>query len=178
MRACFRFALRLAIVSVAVTAVSTAVADDTTADAAASEAKPVRSVRDRSAVAKWLYSQYDCKKGSIEITRLDTYDFKHDGRQEFILVAATCNTGTAGPDVHAILERNGKNEFRELPTPDLEKKYYEQMIGHANYDYLVKDNLLIERWKDSADRGSPLVVKYKWDGHKFIMASVFAPFLQ
>ena len=138
-----------------------------------------QSKRDRAAVLKWAADQSGCPERKIEINRLDYFDFKHDGKIELIVVASTCNTGTAGPDVHAILEPSAHGGFEELPVPDVDRKYFDAMILNYNYDFGVDGDMLVEIWQDRGDRGKyPLVVKYRWDGAAFVVSSIDAPYLK
>src|SRR3954471_22966894 len=51
----------------------------------------------------------------IHIDHLEYYDFTGDGQPEAIVVASTCMTGTAGPDVHAVYTRRPDGTLAELP---------------------------------------------------------------
>ena len=50
---------------------------------------------------------------------LEYYDFGHDGHPALIVIASTCATGTAGPDIHAVYVREVGSGFRELAVPDV-----------------------------------------------------------
>jgi hypothetical protein len=47
------------------------------------------------------YSECD-SLDQIAIDHLEYFDFFGDRRKEAVVVASTCMTGTAGPDVHAV----------------------------------------------------------------------------
>lgn len=50
-------------------------------------------------LGRWINKQNDCPDDPPPyLWRLDYYEFKGDGNQEAIFVAASCMTGTAGPE--------------------------------------------------------------------------------
>ena len=123
----------------------------------------------------------------IHIDHLEYYDFTGDGQQEAIVVASTCMTGTAGPDVHAVYSRHPDGTLGELPLlnekgdppwSDQENQPI-PVFGNPNYTLTVDGGKLVVRWGDSSDRDQPLTVWYKWDGTKFIVdhAKLQGPFL-
>jgi uncharacterized protein YecT (DUF1311 family) len=113
----------------------------------------------------------------IHIDHLEYFDFTGDGRQEAVVVASTCMTGTAGPDIHAVYQRDVDGEVVELPfldargDPPLSNQNHWKIpvFGNANYGLAVENGELVARWRDSSDREAPLVVWYKWDGKKFVL---------
>ena len=123
----------------------------------------------------------------IHIDHLEYYDFTADGQQEAIVVASTCMTGTAGPDVHAVYTRHPDGTLGELPLLNAKgdppwSDHENQPIpvfGNPNYTLTVDGGKLVVRWGDSSDRDQPLTVWYNWDGTKFIVdhAKLQGPFL-
>src|SRR5690348_343614 len=113
----------------------------------------------------------------IHIDHLEYYDFTGDGQQEAIVVASTCMTGTAGPDVHAVYTRHPDGTVGELPLlnakgdPPWTAQDDEPIpvFGNPNYTLTVDGGKLVVRWGDSSDRDQPLTVWYKWAGTKFIV---------
>jgi len=113
----------------------------------------------------------------IHIDHLEYYDFIGDGPEEAVVVASTCMTGTAGPDIHAVYKRDSDGKVAELPfldtggDPPLSSRSDSKIpvFGNANYGLAVEDGELVARWRDSSDREAPLVAWYKWDGKKFVL---------
>lgn len=126
-------------------------------------------------VEKWIAKQNDCGDDldQIHIIKLDEVDFTHDGRPQAIVVAMSCETGTAGPDVHAVVARNSKEELVELPFPRVDPKILDEVLfGPGNATLDVDHDLLVVTHTDSTGRENPLVVKYKWNGKQFEIAAI------
>jgi uncharacterized protein YecT (DUF1311 family) len=112
----------------------------------------------------------------IHIGHLEYYDVIGDGQEEAVVIASTCMTGTAGPDVHAVYKRDGDGKVVELPFRHVEGDPFFNhsgwkipVFGNPNYELAVENGGLVARWSDGSDREAPLVVWYKWDGKKFVM---------
>jgi uncharacterized protein YecT (DUF1311 family) len=112
----------------------------------------------------------------IYIDHLEYHDFIGDGQEEAVVIASTCMTGTAGPDIHAVYKRDADGKVVELPFRHAEGDPFFNtggwkipVFGNANYGLAVENGELVARWRDSSDREAPLVVWYKWDGTKFVM---------
>jgi uncharacterized protein YecT (DUF1311 family) len=112
----------------------------------------------------------------IHIDLLEYHDFIGGGQQQAVVIASTCMTGTAGPDIHAVYKRDADGKVVELPFRHAEGDPFFNgsrrkipVFGNANYGLAVENGELVARWKDSSDREAPLVVWYKWDGTKFVM---------
>lgn len=119
----------------------------------------------------WINQQNDCPDDSPPyFWRLDHYDFKGDGNQEAIVVASSCMTGTAGPDVHSVVGRDPSGALVELKIPEVDPKNYDGLFGNTNSDESVRDGLLVSTFHD--DAGEPLVIKYKWDGKQFAIVEI------
>jgi uncharacterized protein YecT (DUF1311 family) len=115
----------------------------------------------------------------IHIDHLEYHDFIADGQQEAVVIASTCMTGTAGPDIHAVYKRDADGKVVELPFRHAEgNPFFNRngwkipVFGNANYGLAVENGELVARWRDSSDREAPVVVWYKWDGKKFVMDHV------
>jgi uncharacterized protein YecT (DUF1311 family) len=115
----------------------------------------------------------------IHIDHLEYHDFIGDGQQEAVVIASTCMTGTAGPDIHAVYKRDADGKVAELSFRHAEgDPFFNRsgwklpVFGNANYGLAVENGELVARWSDSSDRQAPLVVWYKWDGEKFVMDHV------
>jgi uncharacterized protein YecT (DUF1311 family) len=112
----------------------------------------------------------------INISHLEYHDFMGDGQEEAVVVADTCMTGTAGPDIHAVYKRDGDGKLVEVPFRHVESDPFFNrngwkvpVFGNANYGLAVENGEVVARWSDGSDRGAPLVVWYKWDGKNFVM---------
>ena len=113
----------------------------------------------------------------IHIDHVEYHDFIGDGQKQAVVVASTCMTGTAGPDVHAVYKRDAEGKVVELPFLDergdpplaVGKSWRSWIFGNANYGLAVENGQLVARWSDTSDRESPVVVWYKWDGKKFVL---------
>lgn len=113
----------------------------------------------------------DCDKlDQIYIDHLEYFDFNGDGADEAVVVASTCMTGTAGPDVHSVYTRDAAGKVVELPLPRVEDPPQGRRLpvfGNPNYGLAVEHGQLVGRWMDSSEREHPLTVWFKWDGTKF-----------
>jgi uncharacterized protein YecT (DUF1311 family) len=112
----------------------------------------------------------------ITIDHLEYHDFIGDGQQEAVVIASTCMTGTAGPDIHAVYKRDGDGKVVEVPflhaegDPFFNRSGWKvPVFGNANYELAVENGELVARWSDTSDREAPLIVWYKWDGKNFVM---------
>jgi uncharacterized protein YecT (DUF1311 family) len=116
----------------------------------------------------------DCENvDELHIDHLEYFDFTGDGQKEAVVVASTCMTGTAGPDVHAVYARdaNGKVVEHSLDRIDPVTGTNSQKLpvfGNPNYGIAVENGQLVARWMDSSDRERPLIIWYKWDGKEFV----------
>src|SRR2546423_1384585 len=62
----------------------------------------------------------DENKEQLYVSHLEYFDFNGDGSDEAVVVASTCNTGTAGPDVHAVYTRDAAGKIVGLPFPHID----------------------------------------------------------
>ena len=111
----------------------------------------------------------------IHIDHLEFHDFFSDGHEEAVVVASTCMTGTAGPDIHAVYKRDADGKVVELPFRHAEgDPFFNRsgwkipVFGNRNYGLRVENGELVAHWRDSSDREAPLVVWYKWNGKEFV----------
>jgi len=125
-------------------------------------------------IARWINKRFDCPSDPPPyFYRLDHYDFKGDGNQEAIVVASSCESGTAGPDVHSVFARDPSGGLVELKIPEVDNTAYDSMFGNRNSDFSVEDGLLVETFEDDPGRDTPpLVIKYKWNGKEFEIVSI------
>lgn len=133
-----------------------------------------------------LYECYDLGR-PINSISLVYHDFDGDGRQEALVTASSCLTGTAGPDIHSVFAMNTDGSIRELklnknidgvnisgiPLP---------LIGNRNWVMFVKSNLLCNQFYDGllgGERESPLVECYDFENGEFNITSItYAPIFQ
>ena len=130
-----------------------------------------------------LYKQSGCNDPhlhldaahAILIEHLEYYDFRGDGNEEAVVVAYTCWTGTAGPDVHAVYARGSAGKIVELPILDegpkspFNQKTPPPLVGNRNYSLAVEEGQLTARYKDTSDREEPVVIWYNWNGSAFVI---------
>ncbi len=131
-------------------------------------------------VRAWIAAHHDTASCHIDshfpeqtIYQMQDFDFDHDGKNEIILIAATCWTGTAGPDVHTVLAR-GPNGLTEWPLPEPAKSVYEKasLQGNANYDLSLDNGNLIATWHDTSSRAAPLTITYHYNGKAFEISAI------
>lgn len=124
-------------------------------------------------VGVWLNQQHDCPADPLPyFWRFDFFDFKGDGNQEAIVVASTCMTGTAGPDVHSVIARDRAGSLVEWELTEAESSTYDNLFGNRNYDLAVRNGTLVATFEDDVDRETPLTIKYKLNGEKFVISSI------
>jgi uncharacterized protein YecT (DUF1311 family) len=111
-------------------------------------------------IEKHLGKATDCE--TVDIDSLEYFDFMGDGSEEAIVVASTCATGTAGPDVHAVVRRQSDGSLKELKVPEPTGKQYSALFGRIFYELSVKDGVLIETYHDESGRTDPLVIRCRW----------------
>jgi uncharacterized protein YecT (DUF1311 family) len=111
---------------------------------------------------KRYFSQADCE--GVVINHLEYFDFTGDGQDEAVVLASTCMTGTAGPDIHAVVTRLPDGSLAELKIPDPSEKQQVALFGRIFYELTVKDGLLVGTYHDESGRPNPLVIKYRWSG--------------
>jgi uncharacterized protein YecT (DUF1311 family) len=107
----------------------------------------------------------------VRIDSVARFDFTGDGSEEAVVVASTCMTGTAGPDVHAVLTRAAGGELVELILPEVDRESYDVLFGNRNFVLRVADGLLVAIFTDSTGR-SPLAIRYRWSGTGFVVDSI------
>jgi uncharacterized protein YecT (DUF1311 family) len=105
-------------------------------------------------------SNPDCQ--GVAINSLEYFDFAGTGHEDAVVVASTCATGTAGPDVHAVLRRQPDGSLVDVKIPEPTEKQQSALFGSIFYTLGVKDKLLIETYHDESGRTDPLVIKCRW----------------
>jgi len=107
-----------------------------------------------------------CEPRDISINSFGTFDFIGDGIGQAVVVASTCNTGTAGPDIHSVFARQPDQSLAELKIEDTSQKPASEigvLLGRVFYDLNAADGLLVETFHDTSGRTDPLVIKFRWD---------------
>jgi uncharacterized protein YecT (DUF1311 family) len=128
-------------------------------------------------VAEIITKQYDCTQpDQIYFWKTELYDFLGVGYDQIVVVASTCMTGTAGPDVHSVFTRDEKGELKELEIEPLDWGKYNVLFGNSNSSFSIENGLLVDSYHDTSDRDNPLVVQYKWNAEKqkFVIVKVDA----
>lgn len=124
-------------------------------------------------VGVWLNQQHDCPADPLPyFWRFDFVDLKGDRNQEAIVVASTCMTGTAGPDVHSVIARDSAGSLVEWEIAEGDSSTYDNLFGNRNYDLTVRNGTLVATFEDDVDRETPLTIKYKLNGEKFAISSI------
>ncbi len=133
-------------------------------------------------VKRYLADSSQCEVKDIYIDKMDYFNFTGHEYSDVIVVASTCNTGTAGPDIHSVFSWGGEGKLTELDLTELDKdkkvnpQRYQVLFGNRNYDLSSNqdDHELIATFTDSSGREDPLVLTFQWDGkqHKFLLNSV------
>jgi len=150
-----------------------------------SQEKPPGKITEAE-IKRFINSQSDvdeCESlDQIHLDHVEYFDFMGGGQQEAVVVASTCMTGTAGPDVHAVYGRGADGKLVELPflnakgDPPISNSGGNDeklpVFGNPNYSLKAEKGKLVARWGDSSDREEPLVAWYKWDGTKFVVDHV------
>ena len=108
------------------------------------------------------YKENECPPEQIYIDVLEHVDFLNLGYPQAAVVAGTCMTGTAGPDVHSVFTRNAQGEITPLPMQEL-KLPHRALFGNSNSTFRIGEGILVEIYGDTSDREDPLIVKYRWN---------------
>jgi len=110
-----------------------------------------------------------CEPGDVSINAFGNFDFTRDGIGQAVVVASTCNTGTAGPDVHAVFARQPDQSLAELKIHDpitapgdYPRARMGVLLGRVFYDLAAADGMLVETFHDTSGRTDPLVIKFRW----------------
>ena len=114
-------------------------------------------------IKKHFGKNTDCEV--VDINNLVYFDFAGDGNDEAVVVASTCATGTAGPDVHAVVRREPDGSLVELKVPEPTEKQQAALFGRVFYELHVQNGLLVETYHDESGRADPLVIKCRWNAH-------------
>jgi uncharacterized protein YecT (DUF1311 family) len=105
------------------------------------------------------------------IVSLEFADLDRDGVEEAILVAWTCMTGTAGPDIHTVVKAARDGKLLELPIEEGEQGRG-ALAGNRNYSLHARGGELVREYTDGSGRKHPLTEFLRWDGSAFRVVRV------
>lgn len=111
-------------------------------------------------IQKFFSKAPDCE--GVHIDTLDYFDFAGSGNEDAVVVASTCATGTAGPDVHSVVHRQPDGSLAELKIPEPTKQQWAALFGRIFYKLGVENGLLVETFHDESGRKDPLVIRLHW----------------
>ena len=119
---------------------------------------------EKEELTAYINNQNECEDSEqpLYFSQFEQFDFLGKGYPQAVVVAGTCMTGTAGPDVHAVYSRNENGEIQELKIEEV-KLQHTVLFGNRNSEFRIQDGLLVQVFYDTSDREDPLVIKYKWD---------------
>ena len=117
----------------------------------------------REEIQKFFSKATDCD--GVIIDSLDYFDFAGSGNEDAVVVASTCATGSAGPDVHSVIRRQPDGSLTELKIPEPTKQQWAALFGRIFYKLGVENGLLVETFHDESGRKDPLVIKLRWSAH-------------
>lgn len=131
---------------------------------------------EKEELSAYLAKRSECQGAeSIHLWMMEPHDFLGKGHDQVVVVASTCMTGTAGPDVHSVFTRDARGELQESEIEEV-KLQHRVLFGNSNSTFRMENDMLVEIFSDTSDRKDPLVIRYKWDPAKnrFTAASVTA----
>lgn len=121
-------------------------------------------------VSQHISKDSGCDPDSISIGSIERFDFLGDGIGQVVVVASSCNTGTAGADVHAVFARQPDQSLAELKIhdpitapSDYPREKMGVLLGRVFYDLAASNGLLVETFHDTSGRTDPLVIKFRWN---------------
>jgi len=123
---------------------------------------------EKEELSAYLGKQAGCEGEEVEpvyFWGVDYFDFLGQGYDQAVVVASTCMTGTAGPDVHSVFTRDERGELKELKIEEV-KLEHRVLFGNPNSTFRIENGLLVDVYHDTSERDDPLVIKYKWDAAK------------
>ena len=123
-------------------------------------------------VAEWLYKELGLEEQECDLPHINSlkrhgFQDKNDFFKEYIVVASTCATGNAGPDVHMVLSPDWDQGHKQMnfiawQIPDITGKLVEaaKFECNCNYTLEVEDDMLVAIWRDSSGRKEPAMKVY------------------
>lgn len=116
--------------------------------------------------------QDQCPAPAATLDSVEFVDFTGDGVDEAVVVASTCLTGTAGPDVHAVFQYDAAaGTVREIPIAEAKefrgRPLYAHLVGNRNKRLRVDGGALVEDYYDGSGREHPLTIRYRLEKGTF-----------
>ncbi len=121
------------------------------------------------------------RKQAVELQPIAYYDFDHDGSPEALVTGASCNTGTAGSDIHAVYAWNPDGTVTELKFSRDEK--HAQVtgvalppIGNDSQGLAMRGELLCIQSRDGSGPEISMEECYEFRNKQFVLTSItYAP---
>lgn len=111
-----------------------------------------------------------CPDGlSLSVKYLDVTGDRID---DAIINGSSCNTGTAGPDIHHVFSLKGDTRVELLTVAEADKKYFLNLFGNNNFTLDAENGQLVAKYSDTSGRQEPLIIKYKWVDGTFKIDSI------
>lgn len=107
----------------------------------------------------------DCGKvaggDSVYINIINYFDFDRDGKEEALVTASSCLTGTAGPDIHSVyrMDKSGKVHKMAIDESTASAKITGtplSLIGNRNIHLGVDGGRLAYHFYDGSSRKDPM----------------------
>jgi uncharacterized protein YecT (DUF1311 family) len=116
----------------------------------------------------------DSTRAPIIIDHLEYFDLTGDGKEEAIVVAFSCLTGTAGWDIKTVFTRDAAGKLIELPLPETNTRDLAGLQGNIGSNLGVKNGLLVSIVGDNTERPEPLTyaIEYRWTGKEFVISAI------
>jgi uncharacterized protein YecT (DUF1311 family) len=124
---------------------------------------------DDAAAKGFIIERFGCEgeEHALAIYTIEHVDLTRDGRDNLLVVASTCMTGTAGPDVHDVLSRDDDGDLVSLPIQRAQMPSRRMLFGNPNSFEHVEGGELVSVYNDTSGRKAPLVIRYRWNGKEF-----------
>jgi len=121
--------------------------------------------------------EYERYRWAVIIQDISFHDVNNDGKDEAIVLASSCYSGTGGPDIHGVYAKDYSGKIVELTINDNIKTFegksiYDNLVGNRNYNLLYENNFLVEKFHDDSGSKDPLTLYFKWNGKEFDLAKV------
>ncbi len=136
-------------------------------------ARPPPALRDADLQAFLDRDNGECgPKRPVHIDHLEFADLDGDGAEEALLVASTCMTGTAGPDIHEVYRAGPDGKPQRLPIQETRETAHARIAGNANYTLRAEGGLLVREYTDSSERKRPWTEYFRWEHDAFRLVRI------
>ena len=117
------------------------------------------------------------KNRAVELLPIIYHDFDGDGRDEALVTGSSCNTGTAGPDIHSVFKLNPDGALTELKFNEDAKGAKVTgiplpLIGNRNWMMTVKQDLLCNQFFDGSGVKIAKEECYAFNNGQFVLTSI------